>query len=241
MNIFNPIKINNHIYQIRVIGCRVTLIVNKNEICLVDIGYPGSYRFIKNGIHSLGLSVDDISCVVLTHYHPDHIGDIKSVLNDINPRIFAHKDEIHAIAGLDSDIQASNNQAISFLYKKTKQYLTLPDLINKISPVIDGDILPFKTLIKTIHLPGHTKGSIGLFLPNDKTVIVGDALTHKFGKHLGLASNLYSENMTLVKQSAIKLSELDLNSILFSHYPPITTNGTHKLKTLVSKNGPHFG
>jgi len=58
---------------------------------------------------------------------------------------------------------------------------------------------------------------------------------------LGLASNLYSENMTLVKQSAIKLSELDLNSILFSHYPPITTNGTYKLETLVSKNSPHFG
>ena len=38
-----------------------------------------------------------------------------------------------------------------------------------------------------------------------------------------------------------KLSELDLNSILFSHYPPITTNGTHKLETLVSKNSPHFG
>ena len=52
MNIFNPIQINEHIYQIRVVGCRVTLIINQKEICLVDIGYPGSYRLIKSGIES---------------------------------------------------------------------------------------------------------------------------------------------------------------------------------------------
>jgi glyoxylase-like metal-dependent hydrolase (beta-lactamase superfamily II) len=234
MKIFNPIQVNEHIYQIRVVGCRVTLIINQKEICLVDIGYPGSYRLIKSGIESLGFSINDISSLVLTHYHPDHIGDIKSILENIDPLIFAHKDEIRAISGLDPDIKASNNEAISSLYKRTKTYLTLPKLINKISPLIDGDKLTFPTPIKIIHLPGHTKGSIGLYLPNDDAAVVGDALTYKFGKNLGFASSLYSEDMSLVKKSAIKLSELNLQMILFSHYPPIKTDAKHSLKHLVT-------
>ena len=234
MKIFDPIKINEHIYQIRVLGCRVTVIINENAICLVDVGYPGSFRFIKNGIESLGFSIHDITTLVLTHYHPDHIGDIKSVLNHINPDIFAHKQEIPAIAGLDTSIKAANNEAISYLYNKTKSYLTVPDLVTKICPLSDSDDLPFLIKNKIVHLPGHTKGSIGLYLPDDQLVIVGDALTYKLGKRLDYASNLYSENMKLVKTSAVKLSKLNVESILFSHYPPIKTNGKHSLAQLIS-------
>ena len=236
MNIFKPIKINHHVYQIRVIGCRITLIINDNCICLVDIGYPGSYRFIKNGIKALGLSISDINSIVLTHYHPDHIGDIKSVLEDVTPQIYAHKDEIPFIAGLVPAVKASNNQAIQLLYKKTKSYLTMPDLMNRISPVTEGDVIPFPYPINTVHLPGHTKGSIGLFLPDNRTVIVGDSLTHKFGRQLGFASSLYSDDMKFVKQSALKLLDLDIDKIVFSHYPPITKNAKAKIKTLVTND-----
>ena len=112
----------------------------------------------------------------------------------------------------------------------------MPDLINKIYPLLDFDDLPFPIKNKIVHLPGHTKGSIGLYLPSDQLVIVGDALTYKFGKRLGYASNLYSENMKLVKTSAVKLSKLNVESIIFSHYPPIKTNGKHSLAQLISVN-----
>ena len=234
--IIDPIKIKENIYQIRVLGCRVTIIINENAICLVDVGYPGSFRFVKKGIESLGFSINDIKVVVLTHYHPDHIGDIKSILNQINPTIFAHEKEIPAIAGLDPSIKAANNGAISYLYEKTKYYLTMPDLMSKIYPLLDKDELAFPSKIKIIHLPGHTKGNIGLHLPEDQIVIVGDALTYKFGRRLGFASNLYSENMNLVKTSALKLSKLNVEKIVFSHYPPIRKDAKHSLKQLVSIN-----
>ena len=51
-----------------------------------------------------------------------------------------------------------------------------------------------------------------------------------------ILSNLYSENMKLVKTSAVKLSKLNVESIIFSHYPPIKTNGKHSLAQLISVN-----
>ena len=44
--------------------------------------------------------------------------------------------------------------------------------------------MPFPARVQIVHLPGHTPGSIGLFLPEKGIVVVGDALQHKFGLRL---------------------------------------------------------
>ena len=49
----------------------------------------------------------------------------------------------------------------------------------------DGDVIPFGTEVRVVHLPGHTEGSIALHLPNKGTIIVGDALQYKFARTLG--------------------------------------------------------
>ena len=48
----------------------------------------------------------------------------------------------------------------------------------------DGDVIPFATEVRVVHLPGHTAGSIALYLPSEKIIIVGDALQYKLAHKL---------------------------------------------------------
>ncbi len=69
-------------------GVNVILIAEK-ELTLVDTAFHGSSTRIVDFIHSLGRSVEEISLIIITHNHFDHVGGL---------------DELRRIARLDFDI-----------------------------------------------------------------------------------------------------------------------------------------
>ena len=50
------------------------LVSGRGSYLLVDTDYAGTLPAFFRGIKRLGVRVDDISCVLATHYHPDHCG-----------------------------------------------------------------------------------------------------------------------------------------------------------------------
>ena len=85
----------------------------------------------------------------------------------------------------------------------------------------DGQTIPFPYPVRVVHLPGHTAGSIALFLPEQKLVIVGDALQYKLGRRLSPPAAGVTEDPALALQSLRKLLGLDFDALCFSHFPPM--------------------
>ena len=79
----------------------------------------------------------------------------------------------------------------------------------------DGDELPILGGIKVLHTPGHTPGSICLFLQRERLVIIGDVLAHGFG--LRLPSKTFTVNITQEIRSIKRLASFDLDVICFGH------------------------
>ncbi len=73
------LKIMPGVYQTRVPGARVTLLL-EGTISLIDTGNRGSLPFITHAMRKLGRSVKELELVILTHYHPDHVGSVGEVL-----------------------------------------------------------------------------------------------------------------------------------------------------------------
>ena len=97
----------------------------------------------------------------------------------------------------------------------------------------DGEILPVLGGLRVIHTPGHTPGSICLHSPSRGFVIVGDWLQRVQGKVTH--PNYYcTDDMTLARHSIAKLAELDVQTILFSHYPPYREDARSALRALVT-------
>jgi glyoxylase-like metal-dependent hydrolase (beta-lactamase superfamily II) len=103
--------------------------------------------------------------------------------------------------------------------------------------VNDGDEIPALGGIKVLHTPGHTPGSICLFLQQEGIVIVGDVITHRFG--LSLPSKMFTVDMTQELQSIKRVVSLDFDVICFGHGSPIVYEAhpaiTDFVETLQSK------
>ena len=56
------------------------VLVRGKEAAVVDTGTPGNAEKIADVVRSAGLGWDAVRHVILTHYHPDHIGSVGEVL-----------------------------------------------------------------------------------------------------------------------------------------------------------------
>lgn len=52
----------------------VTLVIDGNTVLLVDLGSPDRWRDVREALQQHGLVPEDISTILLTHLHVDHVG-----------------------------------------------------------------------------------------------------------------------------------------------------------------------
>ena len=63
------------------------------KIHLIDSGVAGADSIIWEYIETQGREPDEISTLILTHSHPDHIGSAKSIRDRTYCNVFAHPAE----------------------------------------------------------------------------------------------------------------------------------------------------
>ena len=88
--------------------------------------------------------------------------------------------------------------------------------------VNDGDELPILGGVKIVHTPGHTLGSICLFLQQERLVIAGDLLAHTF--RLSLPSKEFTVDISQEVHLVKRLASLDFDIICFGHGAPLMYN-----------------
>ena len=228
-----PIAITGGVFQIRAIGARVTVLVENGEVLLVDAGLWGSSGPILQGLETLGLVPEQIGRVVITHAHPDHSGGLGGLVAGREVAIAAHRLEADIIAGAATPSPLQNE----LIGKMTQPVVSR--LMGNSVPVDDrledGDIIPFGTEVRVVHLPGHTEGSIALHLPRKGAIIVGDALQYKFARRLGPPAASVTQRPKEAMRSVEKLLGLDFDTICFSHFPPMRNEPREALRELIKQ------
>lgn len=86
----------------RVIGgvSSAYVVVRGGEATIVDTGLAGTAPAIADGLGALGMGFQDVSSVVLTHRHNDHVGSLGAVAEQAgSARLLAGAGDIEAIVG----------------------------------------------------------------------------------------------------------------------------------------------
>lgn len=149
----------------------VYLIYGK-KICLIDSGVASSEQKIFDYIRQTGRNPYEISLMVLTHSHPDHIGSARAIKKASGCVVAAHSGEKSWIE--DVELQFKERPVPNF-HSLVEGSVDV-DLILKEKEVLDlGNGLS----LEVFHTPGHSKGSISILFREDKALFTGDVIPLK--------------------------------------------------------------
>jgi len=181
-------------------GC--VYLMNLGELILVDTGAGWSVDRIVNNVQSLGLSCKNLRKILLTHCHIDHIGGAAEIRKRFGAKIYIHKLDAPPLENGDPILTAANWYQTSFPPTHIDVKLNSPE-----ETLIIGD-----QKLVYLHTPGHTPGSICIYLDKSGKRIL-------FGQDLhGPILPEFGSNLDDWDRSTQKLLDLDADILCEGHF-----------------------
>ncbi len=213
--------------SVRLLGSKAFLVV-EDEITLIDAGLRGSGTLLRRYLHTLGRPPRDVTRIVCTHGHPDHIGGVCEIAAMTGAEVLMHAADVARLRiGMREALRELRPWA--FVAAVTRG----PE---DAKPLEDGAVLPALGGLEVVHTPGHTPGSVCLYARAHRVLIVGDVLQVIRGR-VSLPSLVFTEDMALARGSIARLAELDVGTICFAHYPTWREGGGEALRDLAEREG----
>ncbi len=238
-------EVADGVYRIPARAANTYLVEAPRGLVLVDTGLPGSDKKILRALDRLGKKPADIKLVLLTHRHLDHIGSAAAMKKATTATIASHPFEKPYVAGT---LVMSTPAAWSLSGRIARRVLNFSSWTMKLfrlvkyHPVHVDEAADEESLLETVGLdgsiiwtPGHTKGSISLFLNKSRVAIIGDLLRSRLGK---LREPIFMESIPQTEASVKRVLDLGPATLCVGHGKPLPASavklGKHKMK-IVSK------
>jgi glyoxylase-like metal-dependent hydrolase (beta-lactamase superfamily II) len=198
------------IHQITIKGSNVVLVAGK-ELTLIDTGFRGEVGQLMASISGLGRSIQEVSLIVLTHNHVDHVGGLAELRHATRAKVAVHRNDVGERQGRPS----ARAEDVDILLD-------------------DGETLGPTGDIDVIHTPGHTPGSICLLLPSYRLLVVGDSLRKRRDElHLPFRTESYDHRQAI--ESVKRIARLDFGILCFGHGQPLLNNAKGRVLELAER------
>jgi glyoxylase-like metal-dependent hydrolase (beta-lactamase superfamily II) len=197
--------------------CAVYLL-DLGELVLIDAGAGPSYAEIVRNIEGLGLNPAKLKAVILTHCHIDHIGGAPQFRDAFGAQIIMHHLDAEAVEQGNDRMTAASWYNLSF-----------PPMPVDLKLTKEEERLRFgEQEIICLHTPGHTPGSLSVYLDRGgKRILFGQDIHGPFSEDFG-------SDLAAWRRSMERLLSLEADILCEGHF------GVYRSKENVAEYIRHY-
>ncbi|MEI4769165.1 MBL fold metallo-hydrolase [Psychrobacillus sp. FJAT-51614] len=247
----SPVQLNERIYLIDGYDLGVsertgTYVIQEEELTIVETGPTPSVKYVKEGLEALGISLDQVKYIIVTHIHLDHAGGAGVLIKECpNAKVVVHPKGARHLADpkrLVAGAKAVYGEKFSELFEPIlpieEELLLIKD---------DGDTLKIgpNCTLKFLDTPGHAKHHFSIYDPISNGVFTGDTVGVRYEQliadniQLFLPSTSPNQFDPIEMQRAIdRMKGMNLDFIYYGHFG--MTNNPNEALNQVSDWLPVF-
>lgn len=202
-----------------------TVLLDDGGFVMVDCGYPDFIPEIEAGLEKIGLSLDGLRKIVITHHDHDHMGAAREIVNRYPAvEILCSPEQAPYVAGREKSLRLIQAERVQDSLPESEKeaglafqrFIAGVKAVDSVGVVDAGDILPWCGGVEVVDTKGHMPGHISLYVREEKTLIAGDALVVEDGR-LCMAMPQYALDLDAARESVRRLLEYDIEKIICYH------------------------
>jgi hydroxyacylglutathione hydrolase len=197
------------------LGANCYLVKTDTGYMLIDTGFSTKRADLEHELEKVGCKTGNLQLIVLTHGHGDHTGNCAYLREKYATKIAMHVGDSGMVErGVDRPaLDRMIIKILAFLFRLGEVERFRPDMYLE-----DGyDFSEYGFDAKVHHIPGHSKGSIGI-LTTSGDLFCGDLLINqrKPGKHYIV------EDAVEFEASVARLKTLPVKMVYPGHGKPFS-------------------
>lgn len=182
-----------------------------NGFVLVDCGVRNKEKRLAGSLGRLGVGLDRIRLIVITHTHYDHAGSLAAVKKMCGCPVAVHELEYDTLAQGRPSLPPGTNligRAVSRLGRMLEgaSFMSYTPVEAEIKVKGEFPLDEFGLAGRLVHTPGHTIGSMSLVLDTGEAMI-GDAAFNFLPLGLGSIRPPFAEDLPRVYDTWANLLE----------------------------------
>lgn len=197
-------------------------------VVVIDCAFPSYYGQLPQALAEIGRPLDSIAAVVLTHYHPDHVGSAERIRADAGATVYVPAGDAEGVRS--GKVPMPGGMKSSLWRPRMIRYMAHAGRngARKVSPVAefrtyeDGDVLAGAGGLRAVHTPGHTAGHCSLLAEHAGVLFAGDALAmfSFFSGITGPQPMPFNEHAAQARESLSRLQDLAAHLVVAGHGRP---------------------
>jgi glyoxylase-like metal-dependent hydrolase (beta-lactamase superfamily II) len=178
-------QVNEQTWMVTGTNVNFAIVTEGDGVTLVDAGYPNDAGDVIAALAAIGRRPEDISAVLLTHAHLDHMGGVRMLADRFGTKVLTGEEEarharreyLEQIGVTQMIAQCYRWAGIRWVAATLRAVLPHAKMaLRDVDAVPAGVALDLPGGLVPISTPGHTPGHTSYLMPSTGTLFSGDTL-----------------------------------------------------------------
>lgn len=203
-----------------------TYVIDEEELTLIETGPSPSVKYIKQGLVTLGYSLDEVKYIIVTHVHLDHAGGAGLLLEDCpNAQVVVHPRGYNHLVDPSKLIKGAKAVYGDSFYDLFDPIIPIPE--ERLVGMDEGDTLTIGTncTLEFFDTPGHAKHHFSIYDPVSNGLFTGDTVGVRYEELIDDGVNFFLPSTSpnhfdpeAMHVSIDRIRNMNLSKIYYGHF-----------------------